>query len=296
MDARQLQALLMTADVGSFTRAAARLGVTQPTITNRIKALEQALDTILLERLPGGVRPTRSGQAVLPYAREIVRLSAEMEHAVTAPGEPRGRVAVGSLESLTNHRLLPLIEYLHVRYPGIEFSLHASDPWDSVSRVRSGQLDCAFLIGAALQHDDLEVGLLCPEPLALVTGCHPASTGAAGAEGTGPSFGTVLLCSDVDVSFCKLVASQAVAGATRHRRTLKLNSIEAAKHSAANGIGVALLPEVAVAREIAEGTLRRVDWEAPERTYTQAVWRRSKAPDPALEVVLAAARKVVRED
>ncbi|WBB78720.1 LysR family transcriptional regulator [Micromonospora sp. WMMD882] len=291
MDARQFQAFLTTADFGSFTRAAARLGVTQPTITNRIKALEQAFGTMLLERLPGGVRPTRSGQAVLPYAREIVRLTSEAQQVLTSSGEPCGQLDVGSLESLTNHRLLPLIEYLHIRYPGIDLSLHAADPRDAVHQVRSGQLDCAFLIGAAQHHEELEFCVLCPEPLALVTGTRPASTRAGGAGGVEESLTTIFFCSDVDTSYC-----EQVAGATRRRRTLKLNSIEAAKHSAANGIGVALLPEVAVTRELADGTLRKLDWQPSVPTYTQAVWRRSRVARPALDVVLAAAEKVVRED
>src|SRR5262245_59289899 len=75
MNTHQLSTFVAVVEVGSFTRAAAHLGISQPTVTNRIKTLEQALGTPLLERLPTGVRPTGAGRELLPYAREIVALT-----------------------------------------------------------------------------------------------------------------------------------------------------------------------------------------------------------------------------
>ncbi|GHH45309.1 LysR family transcriptional regulator [Streptomyces candidus] len=297
MDTRQLQAFLSAVDVGSFTRAATRLNVTQPTITNRIKALEQSLGSILLERLPGGVRPTSNGLAVIPHAREIVRLTEEVQRTIAAPGETRGRVSVGSPESLTSHRLLPLIEYLYIRYPLIDFSVHLSSPQDAVAQLRSGQLDCVFLIGAQQSHEDLEFNVLRPEPLALVAA--PGRTEGDGDRGTptADSFSTMLVCSDVDAAFCDGIPLLSdVATGTPKRRTLKLNTIDAVKRIAANGIGVALLPEIAVAQEIAQGVLRKLNWQPAVQTFTQTVWRRSRIPRPALDTVLAAAEQVVREE
>lgn len=300
VDTRQLQAFLSAVDVGSFTRAASSLNVTQPTITNRIKALEQSLGSILLERLPGGVRPTVNGQAVIPHAREIVRLTEEVQRTVSAPGEPRGRVSVGSPESLTSHRLLPLIEYVYIRYPGIDFSVHLLDPQDAVAQLRSGQMDCVFLIGAEQSHEELEFKILHPEPLVLVAAPNRADSGGSGGATDAPAEGSVvpmLVCSDVDAAYCDgIPLLRDVATAKPKRRTLKLNSIDAVKRIAANGIGVALLPEIAVAREIAEGVLRKLNWQPTVQTFTQAVWRRSNLPRPALDTVLSAAEKVVREE
>ncbi|MDG4795566.1 LysR family transcriptional regulator [Micromonospora sp. WMMD1082] len=293
MEIRQLRALLTTVDAGSFTGAAVRLKVSQPTITHRIKTLERSLEAILLERMPGRVRPTTSGRTFLPYAREIVRLSEEAELAVAVPSEPHGRVSVGSPEILTSHRLLPLIEYLCVRYPKIDFSLHPLEPQDALSRLRDGQLDCAFLIGVEQSHEDLEFSILRPEPLALVVAPENGPGRPADAE---EIFSTMLVCSDIDARHCLTFPLQGKPFPAPPRRMLKLNSLEAVKRSVANGVGAGLLPEVAVSRDITAGVLRKVPWRPPMQTYTQAVWRRGSIRHTALEVVLAAAEQVIRED
>ncbi|MDK1344691.1 LysR family transcriptional regulator [Streptomyces sp. 378] len=84
LDTRHLEAFLGAVDAGSVTRAASMLRVTQPTVTNRIKALERSLGLPLLERLPGGVRPTRAGRSILEQAREILRLSGHVRRIADA--------------------------------------------------------------------------------------------------------------------------------------------------------------------------------------------------------------------
>jgi DNA-binding transcriptional LysR family regulator len=292
VDTAQLEAFLAIVDVGSFTRAAARLGVAQPSVTNRIKALERALDMSLLERLPQGVRPTEAGWALLPYAREIVGLTARAREAVRAHGEPHGLLKVGSVESLTSHRLLPLIEHLYIRYPRIELSIHSVDSRDATTRVRDGRLDCAFIIDCPRAEDDLVTETLCPEPLALVVGAgHPLL--AHDTVTVHDLQKTTLVRCENHATYHGLFAD--AVGQPRHRRVLDLDSIDATKRSVENGMGMALLPAVAIGPELASGTLRRVPWEPPFETYTQVTWRRSRAYHPAIATVVTAAGKVIQE-
>lgn len=278
-------------DTGSLTRAAIALQVTQPTVTNRIKSLERALGSILLERLPNGVRPTNVGRALVAHARDIVRLSGEVQQLVDVPGELSGRICVGASESLTNHRLVPLIEYMYLRYPRIDFSLRLTAPQEAMAQLLGGQMDCMFKVGEGPSHVDLDYSDLCAEPLVLVSapGCDPLPDGSGDVSDV--DFPSVLVCTDVDVRYC----GDLLQGANSPRRTLVLHSVEAVKRMVENGIGVGVLPEVAVAREIAEGSLAQVAWRPLTRTFTQVLWRRSNVYRPALQAVLEAAAKVVRE-
>ncbi|MFJ8593541.1 LysR family transcriptional regulator [Streptomyces sp. NPDC093598] len=294
LDTRQLQAFLGAVDTGSFTRAATVLHVSQPTVTNRIKALERALGSTLLERLPGGVRPTSAGRTLLSYAREIVRLSSEIHRLVDSPGQPSGRVTVGAPESLINQRLLPLIEYIHLRYPQIDFSLRLSTPQEAAAHLCNGLLDCAFTIGDGTPHGDLDHRELCPEPLALVAAPLRDTGSRRDSEEEPFDFDSVLVCADVDGRYCGDLLPDA-ALSTGSRRMLSLNSVEAVKHMAENGIGAALLPEISVAEDITNGRLRKLNWQPVTRTYTQALWRHSNVSRPALEAVLKAAAKVISE-
>ncbi|NEA48672.1 LysR family transcriptional regulator [Streptomyces sp. SID10815] len=289
MDTRHLEAFLGAVDAGSVTRAASVLQVTQPTVTNRIKALERSLGLTLLERLPDGVRPTSAGRSILEQAREIVRLSGRVRRIADASLAPQGKIRVGASESLINHRLLPLIEYLLLRYPDMDVSLRLSTPQEALAMLRNGQLDCVFMIGSGAPREDLDHCDLCPEPFALVAG-RRRNPVRPGAEETVSS---ILVTADLDVRHCGRLLTE-VESTLRARRTLKLDSITAVKRMAESGLGVGLLPEVTVAEDIAAGRLRRVvDWRPATRTCTQALWRRDDGGHPVLDAVLKAASDVV---
>lgn len=294
MDSPQLAAFVAVVDIGSFTRAAARLGLSQPAVTTRIRALEHDVGTPLLERLPREVKLTPAGAELLPHAREILALTDRARDAVRAGGQPHGRVEVGTVESLTTYRLLPLIEYFARRYPRVQLALRSSACGETIARVREGRLDCAFFVDCRDGAEDLEVATLCREPLVLVAA---------------PDH---LLVGRPDVTEDDLLAATLVradAGASYHvrferilgrdvlddrPRVLELDSTTAAKHSVAGGLGVALLPEVAVRAELADGSLRRIDWTPPFEVYSQVACRRT-GRTPAVRALIAAAAEVVAE-
>ncbi|MFC8172250.1 LysR family transcriptional regulator [Streptomyces sp. NPDC057242] len=295
MDTPQLHAFVAVVDIGSFTRAAARLNLSQPTVTTRVKSLEQGLGVTLLERLPSGVRPTAAGRQLLPYAREIISLTGRARQAIVAGGQPHGRVDVGTVESLTSYRLLPMVEYLYRRYPNVQVALHAGAGPDAVAAVREGRLDCAFVVGSPEEHEGLETQVLCPEPMVLVSSPgHPVT-------GRGPVGGDVLrttpiIRADTRAGY-QLQFEQALGlldGPDRPR-VFDLDSIDAAKRSVALGIGLAFIPLVSVERELADGTLAVVDWVPPFDTCTQVVRRRTRTPNSALDALVATALDVAAE-
>jgi DNA-binding transcriptional LysR family regulator len=172
MEVRQLEAFLAVVDIESFTGAAARLHLTQPTATARIKSLEQEVGSTLLNRRSSGITLTTVGAELLPYAREIVALTARARDALGSGGEPHGRLNVGTIESLTNYRLLPVVEHVYRRYAKVQISMHSPPAGNAFSQVRAGQLQCVFFIDSVQDIDDLEVIILCPELLTLVCGRH----------------------------------------------------------------------------------------------------------------------------
>lgn len=101
MNSRQIQYLLAVVEEGSFTRAAMRLDVAQPSLSQQILALERELGGALLERLPGGVQLTAAGRAFLPDARAAVASSARAAEAAKAVlGEPGRELEVATVTSL----------------------------------------------------------------------------------------------------------------------------------------------------------------------------------------------------
>src|SRR2546423_4297473 len=73
MNIRQLECFVAVAEEGSFTRAARRIGITQPSLSQHIRALEEDVDGPVIERLPRGITLTPAGRTLLPEARAAVR-------------------------------------------------------------------------------------------------------------------------------------------------------------------------------------------------------------------------------
>src|SRR5881394_3084112 len=107
MNLRQLQYLVAIADEGSFSRAAERLFVAQPSLSQQIKSLERELGGQLLERLPSGVRLTGAGKAFVSDARS----------ARGALGLEAGELEVATVTSIAFGVLPPAFELWHARYP-----------------------------------------------------------------------------------------------------------------------------------------------------------------------------------
>src|SRR5437899_3732672 len=124
MNLRQLQYLLAIADEGSFTRAAERLLVAQPSLSQQIKSLEHELGGALLERLPTGVRLTAAGKAFLPDARAAVaHAERARRNARSALGLEAGELEVATVTSIAYGVLPPAFERWRERYPATTIAL-----------------------------------------------------------------------------------------------------------------------------------------------------------------------------
>src|SRR5258705_7962887 len=119
MNLRQLHYFVAIAEEGSFTRAAQRLLVAQPSLSQQIKSLEQELGGPLLERLPKGVRLTAAGIAFVTEARAAVaHAERATRNARSALGLEAGELEVATVTSIAFGVLPPACELWHAPYPG----------------------------------------------------------------------------------------------------------------------------------------------------------------------------------
>src|SRR3954452_9090809 len=120
MNFRQLECFVAVVDEGSFTRAARRIGITQPSLSQHIKALELELDGALLDRLPRGVSLTPAGRSLLPEARTAVRaLERGRQGARSALAFELGELEIATVLSLAYVYLLQHIDDLHRLHPNV---------------------------------------------------------------------------------------------------------------------------------------------------------------------------------
>ncbi|WP_405911091.1 LysR family transcriptional regulator [Streptomyces sp. NBC_00828] len=291
MELRLLVTFEKVATVLNFTQAAAELKYAQSSVTSQVRALESSLGTELFDRLGSRIRLTEAGERLLPYARQIIELAEEARAAVVGAGEPSGALTVGTMESLTAYRLLPLLELFHHRYPGVRLSLRTTIGDETRHALRQGTYDVGFLMERETEHAGLETAVLAVEPLTLVAapGHRLANTPVVTADLVRESLlATEPGCAYRDLFELELNSLAQVA-------FTEFGTIEATKRAAAAGLGIALLPEVTVAAELADGSLVRLPWEVPFTLRTQLAWRAGKRLPAHVRLFVEQARRLVRE-
>jgi DNA-binding transcriptional LysR family regulator len=147
MELRHLRYFIAVAEEGHITRAAERIGMQQPPLSQQIRALETELGVQLLRRKPRGVELTEAGRALLEDARAIL---AHVDHAFaatqrTARGE-QGRIAVGFTSSAPFHPFVPrVIRAFRESYPLVALTLDESGTTELIDDLLHERVDAAFI-------------------------------------------------------------------------------------------------------------------------------------------------------
>ncbi|UGV28300.1 LysR family transcriptional regulator [Rhodopseudomonas boonkerdii] len=180
IELRHLRYFIAVAEERHVTRAALRLGIQQPPLSQQIRALEAAVGVTLLVRMPRGVELTEAGRAFLAEARAVL---VQLDHAVdtaqrTARGE-QGQLAVGFTGSAAFHPLIPaVVRAFREQSPHVDLLLEESRTGDLIVALQKEQLDLAFIRVPVGDTTGLVIEPLLNEPmlLALPAG-HPLLAG-----------------------------------------------------------------------------------------------------------------------
>jgi DNA-binding transcriptional LysR family regulator len=146
---QQLAYVLTVAEEQSFTRAADRLHLAQPSLSRAVRLLEQELGVTLFNRGPGlgPVTLTPDGNALLPFMQRVVAdAEATGAEARALSGMARGRLAVGATPSLVTSVLAPALVEFHASHPGIDLSVVEAGSHQLVPQVAAGEVDLALVV------------------------------------------------------------------------------------------------------------------------------------------------------
>lgn len=174
MDFRQIEIFVKVAELGSFSKAGEALHLTQPTVSERVRSLEEELGVKLLDRQQRGASPTKAGELLLAYARRILQLQREARQALDEfQGRMSGELVVGA-SSIPGEYVLPsLIGRFKTKFPDISISLLIGDTQGVLDWVLEGKVEVG-VVGAQIGHRAIEYRELMPDELVLVVPAeHP---------------------------------------------------------------------------------------------------------------------------
>ncbi len=254
MNLNQLAIFKAVAESGGVGKGADRLMISQPAVSKQLRQFERALGVTLFDRLPGGMRLTAAGEALLPFAKRLFAIETEAERALDElKGLRQGRLAIGASMTIGVYLLPDRIAAFQKAFPGIEIRWEIGNTEQIQQLLADGALDVALTEGAAdrpeLQAEVFRADQLLP----VVRPDHPLlkQKGLAARD----FLAEPLLMREVG-SGTRLVVEQALlARGFAARPAMSLASTEAIKRAVAAGVGVAIVSELAIRNEIASGQL-----------------------------------------
>lgn len=260
------------ADQRSFTRAGARLHLSQPAVSAQIRALERHYGGPLFEVGNRQVRLTPEGEALLPYAERVLSLLREADGAVAATrGLERGRLVMAASTTIGNYMLPPLVRTFTRTYPGLEVEVLIGTTLQVAELVASERAPFG-LVEASVDRDDLVAEPFGEDEIVLIAA--PRDLPARCTRLTVDELRRINILVREPGSRTRVLIEAELhrAGLSLSNRTV-LASTEAIKEGVLAGMGMAWVPRTAVAREIAAGELRVVEVDGIAITRTLCILR-----------------------
>jgi DNA-binding transcriptional LysR family regulator len=290
VELRQLVTFRAVAAQLSFTRAATMLGYAQSSVTAQIQALESELGVRLFDRLGRRVALTDAGERLLEYAERLLSLAEETRTALADGAEPAGTLTVGAPETVLTYRLPGVLQRFRTRFPRVRLVFRPTPNADLQRAIGDGTLDVGFALGEPLQPRGLAVERLHDEPLAIVAPPEHPLAGAARVDPSDLQRETLLLTRP-GCGYRAMFAGTLAAVGVQPAGSLDFGSVEAIKQCVAAGLGIAALPRIAVAAELADARLVALAWSGPPlEVATQLLWHPAKAWSTPLRAFLDIAR------
>jgi DNA-binding transcriptional LysR family regulator len=284
IDLRNLETFLWVARLRKFHLAAEKLNTTQPAISARIALLEQDLGKRLFDRRARSAELTAAGLELLGYAERMLALRAEMLQAFEDRTTYRGILRIGVPETIVHTWLALLVERIAAEYPAVTLDIEVDSTVNLHRALVNEKLGLAFLY-----HPGSEEGLKCEGLCSYSLGWFARPDFPLRDE----RLGITDLASRPVITFRRgspayaAVAELMARFGLSHGRIFGSSAIAAIIRMTLDQIGVCVLPDAVVQREVDEGKLRRLYVDCPLPTLDFHVCYREK-PDDRLPSVVAA--------
>jgi DNA-binding transcriptional LysR family regulator len=254
MDIRSLRAFVAIAETESFTRAGQRLEVSQSAISQQIRSLETSLGTALFARQARKVTLTQAGNVLLPYARQIL---AKVDEAAAVVSDfeamGRGRVIIGAGGAICHHVLPQLLSDFSERFGKIEVRVISGFTSETLKRTLDGTVDIGLLV-LPVQVAGIAVAELGRDELVAVA--PPEHRWQSHDRIRPDDFNgeTLVLYNRASHTF-RIVERFLLEAGVFPSFGMEISDLEAVKKMVEVGLGVSVLANWTVRREIADGTL-----------------------------------------
>lgn len=287
MEIAQVEAFIEADRRGSFRRAAKALFLSQPSLSNRIRLLEQELGAQLFHRRGNGVVLTETGRVFLPYAHRALDSLRDARQAVaTAQDATGGVVTIASSTVVGTYTLPHILDRLATEHPDIRASVTVSRSREVLQMVVEGQVQVG--ISRGLVHPEVDSRRLFDEDLVLIA--HPGHPFTERAKVSIRDIAAEpLILYDTGSSYLPMIEQACLEAGVVPRVEMRLDGVDAAKRMVEIGMGTSFVPRSAAVREAEAGSLAIVPLGPEHRMVlsTCVLVRRAKDQPDTVSALLA---------
>lgn len=286
MELKNLSTFVHVAELGSFSRAAERLGYSQPTISVQIRQLEQELGFRLFDRIGHSVRLTDQGRSVLIYAQQVCQLCRQMS---LEDAEPHGKetlIRLATSDSLSEsllHNCFPLIRQLH---PGIRLNLTTAGTDDLFHLLDHNEVDLVCTLDSHIYNTNYLIAGEKKIGVHFVVGqSNPlASKDMLSKEDLQTQD---FFLTEKGMSYRRLLDEWLAKDSLEVRPVLETGRADLICTLVELGLGISFLPDYVTDRAVERGSIRRLDAEdfQPD-LWKQILYHREKWVSPSMQAVL----------
>lgn len=285
MELKNMKTFIYVAELGSFTKAAERLGFSQSTVSFQIKALEEELQVRLFERIHHAVKLTEEGREVLRYAHQMDKLTEEMQSTLRREGEPVGHVRLATADSLCMLLGDNLHEF-HAKHPGISLKLITAGTAEMFRLLDHNEVDLVFTLDrhifntkyVPIKEERINTHFVAA-PGHVLTRNQRVSVAEL------PAY--PFLLTEQGMSYRRLLDEELSARSMEIRPILEMGSTEIICRMVERGVGISFLPDYVTQRAVEEGRLVRFSVEEFDIVmWKQLFCHRDKWVSPQLRAVM----------
>ena len=287
MDLKNLNSFIEVAELGSFTRAAEKLGYSQPTISFQIHQLEEELNIQLFDRINHTIALTSQGQEVLTYAYQICRQVRELEAHVQQNHQIRGMVRVAMADSMCSWLMDGHFSALRREYPGVSLQITTASTEEMLHLLDQNQVDLAYTLDRHVYHRDYTIDS--EEQIGthfVVAASNPIT--ARGPLTLGEVTALPCILTEPGMSYRKLLEQHLAQHSLEIDPILEIGNTDLICRLVEQGIGIAFLPDYVTEKSVAEGKLSYLTVEDFNiEIWKQLLHHRRKVLTPPIRTVMS---------
>ena len=284
MDISFLESFVYIAETGSFTKAAAKLGYSQSSLSFQIGQLEEAIGAPLFDRVNHRISLTQVGRDALPVAQGILSEQKKLSGLAGGNGSPRGLVRIAMANSLC--RLLFNADYVDFRhrYPALSLKIVEAGTGEMFRMLKENEADVVYTLDKHLYDSRHTIAFE-----------HPVATHFVAPVGmlekTSVDIGDLVhfpfILTEKDMSYRKLLDEQLAARSLEISPFMEIGDTSLICSMVTRGLGLSFLPDYVTDAYVSDGSIMRLDTgDFSVGTWTQIIYRKDKYISPHIRCVI----------